>query len=87
MKKLATIVLMCVLTGAFLIGAFATDAQAKYPDSPVKNCVLLVKWIPVCMGETCRLYYWFDCPYGIVTYWTGEYCPPQAPCWDPNEPQ
>ena len=29
MKKLATLVLLCVLTGSFLVGALATDTLAK----------------------------------------------------------
>ena len=84
MKKLATIILVCVLTGSFMIGVFATDVSAKN-QRPTPACVKLK--LPACNLQDCRVYNIYFCPYGVLEIWTGEYCPATAPCWDPVEPQ
>ena len=82
MKKVATIVLVCVLTCSFIAGAFVADAQARNAqnDKVTPICVLAFKE-PVCFMEDCRLYWVYSCPYGMVKEWTGEYCPTGSPCW------
>ena len=86
MKKVATIILVCVLTCSFFVGAFVTDAQARKANSPNDRvtpvCVKPFK-VPVCNMEDCRMYEVYYCPYGVIMEWTGEYCPTNSGCWDP----
>ena len=87
MRKIAAIILACVLTCSFIAGAFVADAQAKNGNPPndkvTEQCRLVFPdKEPACNLDDCRMYYVWLCPYGIVEEWTGEYCPPLSPCWN-----
>jgi len=87
MKKFAAFTLACVLAGSFLVGSMAPGIQAGQglpPDHDLaKPCKLLFP--AACKGVDCRMYEIWDCPWGEVEVWTGEWCPPDAPCWIFNE--
>ncbi len=75
MKKLVLIVMMFVLTCSFMVGVFTTDAQAGKPNHLVDKCKLMWPKMPAaCNMTTCYLYYPYDCPWGLVLVWTGDYC-------------
>ena len=88
MKKLATIMLVAVLAGSFLVGAFVTDTLARNNpgnnDRVTSKCELFPYL--ACNLDDCCMYEIYFCPYGVVEVWTGEFCPPEAPCWGPFEP-
>ena len=81
MKKVLAILLVCVLTGSFFVGAIATDIQAK--NTKIRPVCKRME-IPVCNFEDCRVYTVYFCPYGTIMEWTGEYCPANSGCWDVN---
>ena len=86
MKKIAAVILVTVLVCSFMVGAFVTSTHAKNAqnDKITPNCEKFK--LPACNLDDCRMYWIYFCPYGVVEVWTGEYCPPEAPCWGPFEP-
>jgi hypothetical protein len=72
MKKLAAILMICVLAGSFAIGtAFASGPPAGHL-SP--KCFLNTKYPMVCDSSTCKAYVTYTCPWGNVLVWDGDYC-------------
>ena len=84
MRKLASMILVCVLVCSFMVGAMNTQAGEHHAknDKATPACTKLKEL--VCNLEDCRVYYLYLCPWGIVLEWTGDYCPPTAPCWNPT---
>ena len=85
MKKLASMILVCVLLCSFMVGAMNTHAGEHYARNDRATPACVREKEPVCVNVDCRMYYRYLCPWGIVYVWTGEYCPAWAPCWDPND--
>lgn len=74
MKKLAAILLVCVLTGSFLFGAMATASPSGNGNNLPPCCHYNPKWPGVCDLSTCKLYVTYTCPWGNILVWEGDYC-------------
>jgi len=78
MKKLPTLLLLCVLAGAILVGALA-NAEPPPGSRPHfnPNCTLVGY---LCEVATCKVWVVYDCPWGMIEVWEGEFfCDPDDP--------
>jgi hypothetical protein len=72
MKKLTTVVLLCVMVASFAFGALAGTAQAK-PGTVPDHCVRSMAY-SYCDLDTCKMYDPWICNGKLRYIWNGDYC-------------